>query len=213
MTFDAQNPIVSSIVGETDIGKNDVFSKIITKAPNPIDIELKFQLDRLIARVGNKNNNNNNNNFLPPPPPPPPSTNNLNFPLPPVFELPPLDDLSNLPGVPNFLPKSIRSTGTQSKVTFPGDKLIDDLEKVIEKKPKQKILAHKNIVVDLSKATEIILDKFEIELDKKKQTEKDLINEFNLQHLYDKINDGYIPQEFNFFFQRREQNFFQVCGN
>ena len=98
MTFDAQNPIVSSLVGETDIGKKDVFSKIITKAPNPIDFELKFQLDRLIARVGNKNNNNNNN-FLPPPPPPPPPTNNLNFLLPPVFELPPLDDLFNLPGV------------------------------------------------------------------------------------------------------------------
>ena len=27
-----------------------------------------------------------------------------------------------------------------------------------------------------------------------------MINEFNLQHLYDKINDGCIPQELDFFF-------------
>lgn len=82
-------------------------------------------------------------------------------------ELPPLDDLFNLRNVPNFLPKSVRWTGTQSKATFSGNKLIGKLKKAIKKKPKQKILADGNIFVDLPKASEILLDKLEIELEKK----------------------------------------------
>ena len=121
-TFHAQNSIISSLIPETDIGKKDVFSKIIGKVPNP---------------------------------------------PPPAFELPPLDDLFNLRDVPNFLPKSVRWTGTQSKATFSGNKLIGKLKKAIKRKPKQKILADANIFVDLPKASEILLDKLEIELEKK----------------------------------------------
>ena len=71
-TFDAENPVIGSLLQEIDIGKKDVLSKILTKAPNPRHIELRSRLDKLI-NFNNKidNNNNNNNNFLPPPPPPP----------------------------------------------------------------------------------------------------------------------------------------------
>ena len=44
MTFDAQNPVIGSLVQENDIGKKNVFSKIIEKASNPIDIELNLDL-------------------------------------------------------------------------------------------------------------------------------------------------------------------------
>ena len=41
-------------------------------------------------------------------------------------------------------------------------------------------MADDDIIVDLPKVPEILLDKFEIELEKEKQAEKDLIDEFNL---------------------------------
>lgn len=68
----------------------------------------------------------------------------------------------------------------QSKAVFTGDKLIGGLKKVIDKKSKHKILADDDIIVDLPKVPETLLDEFEIELEKEKQAEKDLIDEFNL---------------------------------
>ena len=59
-TFDAQNPVIGSLLWKIDIRQKDVLSKILGKAPNPRDIEVRVRLDRL----RNFNNNNNNNNIF-----------------------------------------------------------------------------------------------------------------------------------------------------
>ena len=62
-TFDAQIPVIGSLMQDIDVGKKDLSSKRVSKAPNPIiDVELKMRL-----KVLKDCNKNRNNNFLPPP--------------------------------------------------------------------------------------------------------------------------------------------------
>ena len=80
-TFDAENPIVGSLLKELDIGKKDVASKLMKKAPRPpiLDDYLKNRLNKLKDRPEPKDDDNNNlspppspPSFPSPPPPPPP---------------------------------------------------------------------------------------------------------------------------------------------
>ena len=85
-TFDAQNPIVGSLLQELDAGKTDIASELIKKAPpHPPGIGYAIQ-NRLTRLKNNENFNRNNgdeNNFqLPLPPPPPLTFNNFIPPLP-----------------------------------------------------------------------------------------------------------------------------------
>ena len=110
-TFDAQNPVVGSLLKELDIGKKDLASNLVKKAPKPgLTNDIQKGLDAL--RGDNFFNNKNNNNFLPPPsppainnfilppkPPPPRTFNNLNLPpspLLPTFKQPSLPTFNNV---------------------------------------------------------------------------------------------------------------------
>ena len=64
-TFDAQNPIIGSLLRENDVGKKDIDSKFLKKAPNIKDVETKSRFDALRK----ENDGNDNNNFPPPSPP------------------------------------------------------------------------------------------------------------------------------------------------
>ena len=114
-TFDAENPIIGSLVRELDLkkkGTNSDFIKSLPSQPGK-EFEIKKRLDRLreirnstSSNNNNKNNNNNNRNnggnnlFLPPPgtlfitPLAPPSRPDHPFGLPPapLFNL--LEDLT-----------------------------------------------------------------------------------------------------------------------
>ena len=88
-TFDAENPIVGSPLQEHNVGKNDMASHLIKKAPQPPGIDFIIQ-NRLNMLRNNRNNNNNDdgmspppsplqfNNFQKPPPSPPPRTPSFN---------------------------------------------------------------------------------------------------------------------------------------
>ena len=89
-TFDAENPIVRSLLREIDLQKKQTdsnFTKSLPSQPGK-EFEIQKRLDRLrdLKRYNNKNdnynnnNNNNNNNSgdLFPPPPPNPGNNNRN---------------------------------------------------------------------------------------------------------------------------------------
>ena len=110
-TFDAQNPVVGSLLRELDIGKKDLASNLVKKAPKPgLTNDIQKGLDAL--RGDNFFNNNNKNNFLPPPsppainnfilppkPPPPRTFNNLNLPPSPplpTFKQPSLPTFNNV---------------------------------------------------------------------------------------------------------------------
>ena len=88
-TFDAQNPIVGSLLRKLDTGRKHLASEFIEKATRPgVDLDIQKRLEAL-RKGNNKFDNNNNigpplpppspptfNNFIPPPPPPlPPSFN------------------------------------------------------------------------------------------------------------------------------------------
>ena len=87
-TFDAQNPVACSMVEELDIGKKDIESNLVKKAPKTgLTNDIQKRLDAL--RGDNFFNNNNNNfspptfnNFVPPPQAPPPPFNSFNYCLP-----------------------------------------------------------------------------------------------------------------------------------
>ena len=100
-TFDTENLIVTSLLKELDVGRKDVASHLVKKAPGPPGINIAFRnrLDKLRNR---QKPNENNNNFsplpslpaLPLPPsgplfppsqlPPPPTSS-----IPPIFISPP----------------------------------------------------------------------------------------------------------------------------
>ena len=78
-TFDAENPIVRSLLREIDLNKKQTDSDFIKSLPSQPEKEFEIQkrLDKLrdIKQYNNKNNNSNNNNndgdlFLPQPPAP-----------------------------------------------------------------------------------------------------------------------------------------------
>ena len=74
-SFDANNPVVVSLLKELDIGKKDVASELIKNAPGPpgVDFVIKDRLNKLKDRQEFENNNNNNNLSTPSSPPSPPS--------------------------------------------------------------------------------------------------------------------------------------------
>ena len=94
-TFDAQNPIVESLLKELDVGKKDLASDLVKNTP-PADFHGILQR-RLNTLKNDKLNFNSNNNYdLSPPPlpfndfiPPPPSSQTFNNFFPPPQPPPP----------------------------------------------------------------------------------------------------------------------------
>ena len=81
-TFDAENPIVGSLLRELDVGKKDVASDLIKKSLRPprLDFTIQNRLNKLKERNEIIGSNNLSpplslppSSFLPPPPPPSPS--------------------------------------------------------------------------------------------------------------------------------------------
>ena len=101
--FDAQNPIVGSLLPELDIGKKDLASELIKKAPRSgIDSDIQKRLE--VLRKDNKKFDNNNNNGTPLPPPSPPTFNNFILP-PPLPPPPPFNSFqTNFQAPPPLLP-------------------------------------------------------------------------------------------------------------
>ena len=79
--FDAQNPVIGSLIKEVDVGKKKDLSKFSDKAPDITDLEIQSRLNKLSEKNEFFNRGDNNNFFLSnpsppplgPPPPPPPS--------------------------------------------------------------------------------------------------------------------------------------------
>ena len=99
-TFDADNPIVGSLLRELNVNKKVLASDLLKRAPETPrkNLEIQKRLDSLkgadYSKSNNNNNNNNSNNFSPPAsplalPPPPGLSSGLFIPPPPPFVPPP----------------------------------------------------------------------------------------------------------------------------
>ena len=73
-TFDAENPIVGSLWKQLDVGKKNITSELMKKAPRPpgVDFAIRKRLEKLKNRPEPKDDNANFNLLLPPSPPWPP---------------------------------------------------------------------------------------------------------------------------------------------
>ena len=104
-TFDAENPVVGSLLRELDVGKKSLASDLIKNAPGSPG--LNFEIEKRLNKSKDFepiNNNDNNNKFLSPPPSPPSFSPSNGFFLPP----PPLPPSNFQPSPLNFrLPSQI----------------------------------------------------------------------------------------------------------
>ena len=96
-TFDAKNPIVGSLLRELAVGKKDIASDLIKRAPG-LDTTLRYRLNKLKNIQEPKDDDNN---LSPPPSPPPPSFSQRpqSGPSPPPFQPP-----QQPSGSSNFIP-------------------------------------------------------------------------------------------------------------
>ena len=74
-TFDAENPVVGSLLKKLDFGKKDIASELMKKSPRPpgVDFAIRKRLDKLKDRPEPKDSSNNISSPPSPPPQPPPS--------------------------------------------------------------------------------------------------------------------------------------------
>ena len=147
--FDAENPVVGSLLKEFDIRKKYVASELIKNAPGPpeIDLVIKDRLNKLKDRQEFENNNNNNNLSPQPSSPPPPSFFSQQQPPPPPSI--PVSPQPFLPPQPPTLPpyQQIFSQQQQqqqfsTQLTFPSTDLFSSqvLTKEKEEETKDKVL-------------------------------------------------------------------------
>ena len=148
-----QNPIIGSLVREIDFGKKDLASKLISKAPNPLDIELQSRLQ--VLRNEDDYFKNNNNSFggfpLPQPPSPlsPAQPESCN-----IF----LHDVPNFESINQYL--SVKNDNNiQRPATEPREDILRQIDDVLGEQEiirPQKIEMADNIVSVLKNVCEIL---------------------------------------------------------
>ena len=104
-TFDAENPIVGSLLRKLDVERKNVAGDLIKKVPGPpgLDFGIQNRLNKL--KEGNEIINNGNN--LSPPPPPSPFHSSQRYVSSPQPPLPPHSSF-NLLSPPPFPPERRR---------------------------------------------------------------------------------------------------------
>ena len=88
--------------------------------------------------------------------------------------------------------------------------MIGKLERVIEKKPEQKIEVDKDIITSLKKAEKVLSEESELEWDRKWEKEQELIYGFNHRHPYEDINESKVPTDLEFYCGGENKNVFKV---
>ena len=108
-TIDAKNPIVGSLLKKLDLGKKDIASELIKKAPRPrgVNFVIRKKLEKLKNRPEPKDDDHNFNSLPPPSPPRPQSLG----PQPPQL---PLGSPSALP----FFSTTIRKISRTISMTY-----------------------------------------------------------------------------------------------
>ena len=91
---------------------------------------------------------------------------------------------------------------TNTNQTLSGDRLIGELERVIEKeKPKENIVLDDDIVFSLPKIPTILdNDDFKVRKQTTEQVNKETGNEINIHKIQDEINSGNVSSENEIYF-------------
>ena len=147
--------------------------------------------------------NDNINSFPPHPPPPPPLPPFQKFFQPRPFQR-----------VPDVTVGGKNNAATNTTQTMSGNRLIDELERVIERKEtKENLVPEDDIVFASSKIPEILDNEdFEQKQEIKKQQDDEINNEIDLNRLKDEIDAGKISRGIEFYFGGQNHNFFFMCS-
>ena len=128
-----------------------------------------------------------------------------------------INDFSTLlPEIPKFELRKISKPKTyQTTQTLSGNKLVRELERVIEKeKPKEEIVPYEDISFTLPKVSTTLDDWVcEKEQEKKREEEEQIKSEIDLQKLKDECDVGEVPKELEFYFGGSNKKFFYASQN
>ena len=226
-TFDAENPIVSSLFKELDVGKKDLASEFIKKAPRQPDPDyrLRQRLENLIDRKDPFDNDNNNNLspppsplppssfFVPPPPqppqpplqPPPPSTFRIPpLPPPPSYQTPffqqqPLFNFSQPSGPGNnIFGSQVQELVREEK---PKSRLLKEIDEKILELPDPPKIELGDVLARMlgTEAENILEDKYLNSKELEDKTFENIKEEYNFNEIRDAFDEASIPSSIQFF--------------
>ena len=224
-TFDAQNPIIGSLLREIDLSKkgrnSDLINKQLDKAPSINDTILIQRLRKLkVAPInfnsGNDDDDDNNKpNFPAGQPPPPPTFNDF-----PDFQAPP-----TIPSQTIFNQPSIFSQ-QQPKNTFnriesapiaPGEQVMSEIERVAEKakheEEVEQITPADPLLEYFNTADEILKTDFIRQKEQEKEELENFKKEYQINTLTDQIDSGENPEILEFYFGGENKNFLEKICN
>ena len=188
--------MIGSLIRDIDLGKKDTLNKLLSKVPHPNEAVLQHRLRRLKdnkQRFNGDDDDDNDNNNLPRPGPPPPPPRFLSpprfdfgsggddqfyFPHSPPQAPPPPQ--SKPPFFPRLFPKSSTSSSN-----VPGKAVMSVVERVIEKKEKERELKVPDDPVTeyFDKAANVLDFEFFLEKEKKESELEEFKKEFGLDRL------------------------------
>ena len=224
--FDAQNPVIASLLREIDVDKRDNSSNFLKKAPNVNEVVLK--LDRLKKKDepynrgdNDDNDDDNDDGSLGPAPSPPkfnfktappqsPPPNNKNFEPRAEPSAPPLP---NEPAPPpyHFFAKKDAAT---NPIT-PGEQVMSKIKRVIEKEKKEReeVIPDDPLLEYFDKATDVLDLYYQLQKEQDERELEQFKRDYNLDKLVDEIDNGQVPEQLEFYFGGENENFFWIIVN
>ena len=221
--FDAQNPVIGSLLREIDVGKKDTLSNFLKKAPNVNDVVLKHRFERLKKKDESYNRGDNDGD-----------DNNIDgglgpLPSPPRFNFPTAPPLSPLPNNINFEPRLepspsplpnepapppyhlfARKDAATGPIT-PGENIMSEIEWVIvkEKKESEEVIPDDPLLEYFDKATDVSDLNYQLQKEQDERELEQFKRDYNLDKLVDEIDNGQVPEQLEFYYEGENENFFR----
>ena len=221
--FDSQNPVIGSLLRETDLGQRSTSSDLIKKQPTKAtDINDTILLQRFKKFKetpinynnngddddNNDNNTNNSKNI---------NYNNISLSPPPsliklgdIFETaPPSFNFNNV----DLQQQQQRQQSFDrfSTAAIPGTQVISKIEKVVEKektKEQDKEITPSDPLLEYFKnADQILNENFILEQEKDEAELENLKTQYQIDTLTDEIDQGHVPETLEFYFGGPDDSF------
>ena len=223
--FDSQNPVIGSLLRETDLGQRSTSSDLIKKQPTKAtDINDTILLQRFKKFKetpinynnngddddNNDNNTNNSKNI---------NYNNISLSPPPspiklgdIFETaPPSFNFNNVDLQQQQQQQRQQSFDRFSTAAIPGTQVISKIEKVVEKektKEQDKEITPSDPLLEYFKnADQLLNENFILEQEKDKAELENLKTQYQIDTLTDEIDQGHVPETLEFYFGGPDDSF------
>ena len=229
--FDAQNPVIGSLLREIDLGKrstnSDLIKKQLTKAPDINDTILLQRFKNFKETPINYNNNNdddynnnnninnsknvNYNNISLSPPPSAVKLGDIFETAPPSFNFNNVDLQQQQQQLKQQLQQLEQPFARFSTAAVPGTQVMSEIEKVVEKekiKEQEKEITPSDPLLEYFKnADEILNNNFILGKEKSEAELENFKKSYQIDTLTDEIDQGRIPVILEFYFGGPDDSF------